>query len=101
MWVLIGTALVRVVAYSGGSPLPAGITAGLLLGACALLVAAYPATAGPAFYSANRGWISPGSWYALYMPLLDALPEPSKAGFQAYLRWWRGLALEHLDAATD
>jgi hypothetical protein len=64
-----------------------------------LLVAAYPASAGPACYAFHRGWIGTGTVDAVYGPANDVLLSNTTTGraFLRYLSWWGVLALNHAD----
>lgn len=59
--------------------------------AVALLVAGYPATAGPATYAAYRHWIEADNYYRYWHgPVSSALQwnVPLSEAFGRYVEWW-------------
>lgn len=63
--------------------------------AVALLVAAYPATHGPAVYATKRGWVSVEAYDPAYEPvfrLRAVLPASIEVWYGRYTAWWFRLA---------
>ena len=60
-----------------------------------VLLAAYPASVGPAMYAMWRDWISREAFRGWYGPVLAAAEnESGRNPIRPYVKWWEGLLLQ-------
>jgi hypothetical protein len=59
-----------------------------------MLVVAYPASAGPVAYAAERQWL-PASALRLFTPAVKALWWLPDYAYMRYCAWWQDLGSEH------
>lgn len=62
-----------------------------------LLVIAFPAGSGPAYYLVGRGWLSYFGYYAMYGPLDTRVSSRTPLGglYHNYRLWWNDLGWKH------